>query len=176
MENGRHFSFLSGCAAQDVRATLILIGDSHDGGSRYIGDKHLATQHTNKLSHVLCSGQRVRSAALQLSRSTHESHRSRRRPRRASLSNLWPPCQVYSDRRVEQRPCGKEVSIHVAALLTVVKSHTDTGVEMLRVNIEELFQELTRHNSGEKFYRGSVCEGRQVQVVSVTDRCRLWVG
>ena len=54
-----------------------------------------------------------------------------------------------------------------------VKSHTDTGVEMLRVNIEELFQELTRHNSGEKFYRGSVCEGRQVQVVSVTDRCRL---
>ena len=55
----------------------------------------------------------------------------------------------------------------------IVKSHTDTGVEMLRVNIEELFQELTRHNSGEKFYRGSVCEGRQVQVVSVTDRCRL---
>ena len=51
-----------------------------------------------------------------------------------------------------------------------VKSHTDTGVEMLRVNIEE---QLTRHNSGEKFYRGSVCEGRQVQVVSVTDRCRL---
>ena len=77
-------------------------------GSRYIGDKHLATQHTNKPSHVLCSGQR--SAALQLSRSTHESHRNRRRPRRASLSNLWPPCQVYSDRRVEQRPCGKEVS------------------------------------------------------------------
>ena len=77
-------------------------------GSRYIGDKHLATQHTNKLSHVLCSGQR--SAALQLSRSTHESHRSRRRSRRASLSNLWPPCQVYSDQRVEQRPCGKEVS------------------------------------------------------------------
>ena len=27
-------------------------------GSRYIGDKHLATQHTNKPSHVLCSGQR----------------------------------------------------------------------------------------------------------------------
>ena len=77
-------------------------------GSRYIGDKHLATQHTNKPSHVLCSGQR--SAALQLSRSTHKSHRSRRRSRRASLSNLWPPCQVYSDQRVEQRPCGKEVS------------------------------------------------------------------
>ena len=57
---------------------------------------------------VLCSGQR--SAALQLSRSTHESHRSRRRSRRASLSNLWPPCQVYSNRRVEQRPCGKQVS------------------------------------------------------------------
>ena len=50
-----------------------------------------------------------------------------------------------------------------------VKSHTDSGVEMLRVNIQE---ELKRHNSGEKFYRGSECEGRQVQVVSVTDRCR----
>ena len=59
------------------------------------------------------------------------------------------------------------------SILFSVKSHTDTGVEMLRVNIEELFQELTRHNSGEKFYRGSVCEGRQLQVVSVTDRCRL---
>ena len=52
-----------------------------------------------------------------------------------------------------------------------VKSHTDTGVEMLRVNTWE----LSEHISGERFYRGSVCEGRQVQVVSVKDRCRLWV-
>ena len=40
---------------------------------------------------------------------------------------------------------------------------------MLRVNIYE----LSEHDSGEKFYRGFVCEGRQVQVVNVKDRCRL---
>ena len=78
----------------------------------------------------------------------------------------------------KERPCLWVLRASLLAVFTVkklatVKSHTDTGVEMLRVSIEELFQELTRHNSGEKFYRGSVCEGRQVQVVSVTDRCRL---
>ena len=56
-----------------------------------------------------------------------------------------------------------------SGVAVIVKSHTDTGVEMLRVNIYE----LSEYDSGEKFYRGSVCEGRQVQVVSVKDRCRL---
>ena len=99
---------------------------------------------------------------------------NRRRSRRASLSNLWPPCQVYSDRRVEQRPCGKEVSTWLPSWHdSLVPCQFSFGpghsvfLFSFSFDFEEIFPEVHR----QRFFSGDGC---WLTLWRPLDRVRWW--